>query len=185
MSETTQSAPEGVEGIGAADGGERLAAAVEGTEHKWIVTRDAMPTVEVSREDAHGVLERLRDAGFEVCTLVTAVDHYPATPRFELVWQLLSVRNNERVRIECRVEESDATVPTCTDLWPGAAYGERECFDMFGIRFDGHENLKRLLMPEGYDHFPLRKDFPHQGIQPDRLYREWDAERRKDWTPES
>jgi NADH:ubiquinone oxidoreductase subunit C len=55
---------------------------------------------------------------------------------------------------------------------------------MFGIRFDGHANLRRLLMPDEYGHHPLRKDFPHQGIEPDRLYREWDRERRKDWQPE-
>jgi NADH-quinone oxidoreductase subunit C/D len=54
---------------------------------------------------------------------------------------------------------------------------ERECWDMFGIRFDGHENLRRLLMPEAYGHHPLRKEFPHQGIEPDRLYREWERER--------
>jgi NADH:ubiquinone oxidoreductase subunit C len=54
---------------------------------------------------------------------------------------------------------------------------ERECWDMFGIQFDGHENLRRLLMPEAYGHHPLRKEFPHQGIEPDRLYREWNRER--------
>ena len=74
--------------------------------------------------------------------------------------------------------KSAPEAPTCTDLWPGAAYFERECFDLLGVRFTGHAHLKRLLMPEGYDHHPLRKDFPHQGIQPDRLYREWDRERR-------
>jgi len=71
------------------------------------------------------------------------------------------------------------SVPSIIDLYPGAAYAERECYDMFGIVFDGHADLKRLLMPDGYDHFPLRKDFPHQGIEPDRLYREWDAARHR------
>jgi len=69
-------------------------------------------------------------------------------------------------------------VASCTALWPGASYMERECYDMFGIRFEDHPDLKRLLMPDGYGHHPLRKDFPHKGIQPDRLYREWDRERR-------
>ena len=77
-----------------------------------------------------------------------------------------------------RLAEDDARVPTCTDLWPGAGYAERECYDMFGIEFDGNPDLRRLLMPEGYEHHPLRKDFPHQGIEPDRLYRAWDRERR-------
>jgi len=75
----------------------------------------------------------------------------------------------------------DPRVATCTDLWPGAGFSERECYDMFGVRFEGHPDLRRLLMPEGYGHHPLRKDFPHEGIEPDRLYREWDRERRKDW----
>ena len=75
-------------------------------------------------------------------------------------------------------------LPTCIDLWPGAAFSERECWDMFGIRFEGHvPNLERLLMPEPYEHFPLRKDFPHQGIEPDRLYREWDRARRAQGGP--
>ena len=73
-------------------------------------------------------------------------------------------------------------MPTCTDLFPGAAFMERECYDMFGVRFEGHAHLRRLLMPEAYGHHPLRKDFPHQGIEPDRLYREWDRERRAEWS---
>jgi NADH:ubiquinone oxidoreductase subunit C len=72
------------------------------------------------------------------------------------------------------------SVPTIVDLFPGAAYFERECYDMFGIWFDGHPSLRRLMMPEGYGHYPLRKDFPHQGIEPDRLYREWDAARHRE-----
>jgi len=161
---------------------ERIAAVLGDLPTHWVVARDAMPTVEVSSERAHEALTRLARGGeFEVCTLVTAVDHYPDEPRFQLVWQLLSLKHDDRVRVHARVASDDAVVATCTDLWPGAAFGERECFDMFGIRFSGHEGLKRLLMPEGYDHFPLRKDFPQQGIQPDRLYREWDESRREGW----
>jgi NADH-quinone oxidoreductase subunit C len=110
---------------------------------------------------------------------VTAVDRFPAEPRFEVLWQLHSVANDERVRLRARVNGADPKVPTIVDLYPGAAFSERECFDMFGVVFEGHRGLKRLLMPEGYDHFPLRKDFPHQGIEPDRLYREWDARRHQ------
>ena len=163
--------------------GERVQRALEGTEFEWAVARDGMPTVATAREAVHDVLRRLRDAAcFEIVTLVTAIDHLhdeeDADTRFELVWQLHSIENNDRVRVLVRVPESAPEAPTCTDLWPGAAYFERECFDLLGVRFTGHAHLKRLLMPEGYDHHPLRKDFPHQGIQPDRLYREWDRERR-------
>jgi NADH-quinone oxidoreductase subunit C len=72
-------------------------------------------------------------------------------------------------------------VPSCCDLWRGASFSEREVWDMFGVRFEGHPDLRRLLMPEGYPHHPLRKDFPHQGIEPDKLYRDWDRERRQRW----
>lgn len=143
---------------------------------------DGMTTIVVARDALHDALARLRDrAGFEQVTLVTAVDRLPDEPRFEIVHQLMSYAHNDRVRVKCRVPDEDPRVPTCTDLWPGANYFERECFDLFGVVFDGHKNLKRLLMPDGYDHHPLRKDFPHAGIQPDRLYREWDAQRRARW----
>lgn len=105
------------------------------------------------------------------------MDHHPRTPRYEVLWQFLSMAHGDRIRVRCLLEGEDPTVPTCIDLWPGAAFMERECYDMFGIRFEGHEGLRRLLMPEGYGHFPLRKEFPHQGIEPDRLYREWERRR--------
>ena len=79
------------------------------------------------------------------------------------MWQLLSLAHNDRLRIRCAVDEDDATVPSCTEVWPGAAYMERECFDMLGIRFEGHEGLKRLLMPEEYEHHPLQEGLPPPG----------------------
>lgn len=158
----------------------RVEAALEGIEVGFEEARDGMTCVAVARERVHQVLERLRDrAGFETNTLVTAVDHLPAEPRFEVVWQLLSVEHADRVRVRVRVGQEEASVPTCTDLWPGASFSERECFDMFGIRFEGHPDLRRLLMPEDYEHYPLRRDFPHQGIEPRKLYDRWDRERRK------
>jgi NADH-quinone oxidoreductase subunit C len=141
---------------------------------------DGMPTYVCTRERLLELMTRLRDQlGFETNTIVTAIDLFPAEPRFRLVYQLLSIAHNERVRIECDVPAEDAHVPTVTGLWPGASFFERETWDMFGVRFDGHPDLRRLLMPEGFTHHPLRKDFPHQGIEPDRLYREWDAQRRR------
>lgn len=137
---------------------------------------DGTPYLEVPAEHVHEACRRLRDVcGFETNTFVTAIDHYPAEPRFRVVYQFLSVSNNDRVRLCARVADSadGPRIQTITDLWPGTQYAERECFDMFGIVFEGHVGLKRLLMPEEYDHFPLRKDFPHQGIEPDALYNAW------------
>ncbi len=169
--------------------GERIGAALEGIPHREVGQADGMPTVELDREHLHAALERLRDdAGFATTTFVTAIDRdeeQPGEARFQVVHQLLSIEHNQRVRLLTAVPADDARVPTCIDLWPGAAYAERETYDMFGITFDGHEGLKRLLMPDGYGHHPLRKDFPQEGIEPDRLYREWDKARRVDWSDEA
>lgn len=145
----------------------------------WPEERDRMATVAVAPAGLRALLEGLaQKAGFECPTLVTAIDHHPREPRFELIWQLLSMQHGDRLRVRCLLEPGEPpTAPSGTDLWSGAAYMERECYDMFGIVFSGHEDLRRLLMPDGYGHHPLRKDFPHQGIEPDRLYREWEARR--------
>lgn len=161
----------------------RAAAALDGLEHKLVFTSEGTPCFDVARELSHDALARLRDrAGFAQCTFVTAIDFHPREPRFQVAYQLLSLEHNDRVRVRTLISGDDARVPTCTDLWPGANWSERECFDMFGIRFDGHPDLRRLLMPKGYDHYPLRKEFPHAGIEPDKLYREWDRERRVGWS---
>ncbi len=157
----------------------RVTQALEGLTTKLDRGAEGMLLVDLAREAVLEALTRLKQrAGFGQCTLVTAVDHYPDEPRFEVVWQLLSHTDKDRVRVRTRVPLADAVVPSASALWPGAGWSERECFDMFGIRFEGHPDLRRLLMPEGYDHHPLRKEFPHRGIEPDRLYREWDRERR-------
>jgi NADH-quinone oxidoreductase subunit C len=157
---------------------ERAQGALAGLKADVVLARDGTIVFAIAGQDAHEACRRLRDAaGFETNTFVTAIDRFPAEPRFQVSWQFLSITHNDRVRLVALVPSSDARVPTIVDLFPGAAYSERECYDMFGIQFDGHAGLRRLMMPEDYDHFPLRKDFPHQGIEPDRLYREWDARR--------
>jgi NADH-quinone oxidoreductase subunit C len=164
---------------------ERVDGALTGIEHAWETVRDGMPTLALARAALEPALRALHErAGFETATFVTAVDRLGRTPRFELVHQLHSLEHNDRVRLRTLLAEGESA-PTCTHLWPGAAYMERECYDMFGLEFAGHAGLKRLLMPEGYGHHPLRKDFPHQGIEPDRLYREWDRKRRETWHPEA
>ena len=159
---------------------ERVQAALSGLEFRCSNSAEGTPVVELAAASAWEAIRRLKEsAGFDTNTFVTAIDRFPAEPRFELVWQFLSSANSDRVRVRASVGSDAASVRTITDLFPGAAFSERECFDMFGIRFEGHAGLKRLLMPQAYEHFPLRKDFPHQGIEPDRLYREWDRLRRE------
>jgi NADH-quinone oxidoreductase subunit C len=160
---------------------ERALQALAGLDARAIECNDGLSTFELARERVRQALERLRAAGFDQNTFVTAVDHYPDEPRFEVVWQLRSYSHGELVRVCCRVPGTDAWVPTCVDLWPGANWSEREAWDLMGVRFEGHPDLRRLMMPEGYEHHPLRKDFPHRGIEPDRLYRQWDRERRERW----
>jgi len=164
---------------------ERVREGLAGLDCEALESRDGMTTLRCELAAVPEVAAALRDrCGFELSTCVTAVDHgmereEQGRPRFDMIWQLQSVTHADRLRLHAWVGE-ELRVPSLVGLWPGIAYGERECFDMFGIAFDGHAGLKRLLMPEAYEHFPLRKDFPHQGIEPDKLYRAWDASRRAD-----
>jgi len=159
---------------------ERIQAALPGVALEVRPALDRTPTVRVAMADVRKLVEALQArCGFESNTFVTAIDVYPREPRFEVSWQFISYEHNERVRVQATAPGDKPVAPTIVDLFPGAGYSERECFDMFGIAFEGHTGLKRLLMPEEYDHFPLRKDFPHQGIEPDRLFREWDRRRRE------
>ena len=98
---------------------------------------------------------------FNTIIEVTAADYFPREPRFEVVYHLLSVPNRQRVRLKVRVPEGGA-VPSVHTLWPGAGWPEREVWDMFGIVFDGHPDLRRLLMPEDWEGHPMRKDYPVQ-----------------------
>ncbi|MCY2961336.1 MAG: NADH-quinone oxidoreductase subunit C [Planctomycetota bacterium] len=162
---------------------ERVVEALAGISHTVQKPRDGAVAIEIEASVVPQALAALRDrAGFDTNVFVTAIDRYPAEPRFTVCYSFLSTAHNDRVRVQARIPGEKPHIATITHLWPGTAYSERECYDMFGIVFDGHTGLKRLLMPQGYDHHPLRKDFPHQGIEPDRLYREWD-QRRRDRSP--
>jgi NADH-quinone oxidoreductase subunit C len=98
---------------------------------------------------------------FDVLVEVTAADYFPRNPRFEIVYHLLSVPNRLRLRLKVRASEKQA-VPTVQGIWPSAGWLEREVWDMFGIVFDGHPDLRRLLMPEDWEGHPQRKDYPVQ-----------------------
>lgn len=127
-------------------------------------------TVHPAREQLVDIVRALRDEGWLMCLDVTGVDHLAnaspralpegvAAERFELVVTLINHAQRDRLRLKVQVPEDDPTVPSLFDVHPGTEALEREVFDMFGIRFEGHPDLTRILMPEDWDGHPLRKDY--------------------------
>ena len=111
----------------------------------------------------HEVLAKCRnDFGYEMILDISSVDHFGEDPRFEMVYEIASLDDSKHLRVKAKVAE-DEKVPSVTDLWAGADWHEREVWDMMGIPFSGHPNMKRILMWEGFPFFPLRKDFPLAG----------------------
>src|SRR5262245_37798321 len=113
------------------------------------------------------VLKHLKEkAGFDMLAELTAVDylHYPkATDRYGVVYCLLNTATGERLVVKTYVNDPEPVAPTCFPLWKGADWMEREVFDMYGVVFEGHPDLRRILMPEEFTSFPLRKDYPLRG----------------------
>jgi NADH-quinone oxidoreductase subunit C len=101
--------------------------------------------------------------GFNYLVDVSSIDHFGNEPRFELVYEIYSIRDGVHLRLKATVSEDDCQAPTVSDIWPTANWHEREIYDMMGIRFVDHPDLRRILMWEGYPFHPLRKDFPLQG----------------------
>jgi NADH-quinone oxidoreductase subunit C len=129
--------------------------------------RDEM-TIYVVREAIREACAVLRDdpkCPFNYLSDVTAVDWYPSEPRFEVVYHLLSIPNKERVRLKVKLNSDMTALDSVTPLWPGANYFEREVFDLFGIRFNGHPYLRRIQMPDNWEGHPLRKDYPVEGYR--------------------
>jgi NADH-quinone oxidoreductase subunit C len=121
----------------------------------------------VPAERLYAVLECLKSrCGFDMLVEVTAVDylHYPdARDRFGVIYGLLNTQSGERVIVKVMLNEPDLTIPSAFPLWKGADWMEREVYDMYGIIFDGHPDLRRILMPPEFTSFPLRKDYPLRG----------------------
>jgi NADH-quinone oxidoreductase subunit C len=125
-------------------------------------------TISVAPEnlrEACGLLRDDAECAFNYLSDITCVDWYPAEPRFEVVYHLLSIPNKERVRLKVRLESANPSVDSLTSVWPGANYFEREVFDLFGIRFAGHPYMRRLLMPEDWEGHPQRKDYKVEGYR--------------------
>ena len=115
--------------------------------------------------DACAFLREDAELSFDYLADLTCVDWYPNEPRFEVVYHLLSLGSKERVRLKVKLEGSDPRVESVTPEYPNANYYEREVFDLFGIRFEGHPYLRRIMMPENWEGHPLRKDYPVEGYR--------------------
>lgn len=145
---------------------------------------DGIPTAWVPRERIVDVCRTLRDEpDLEFKLLAELMGaHFPdRTEPFEINYILHSFRHNRRIRLKVWAAAEDPAVPSVVSVWPGANWLEREVFDMFGVRFDGHPDLRRILMPEDWEGHPLRKDFP-LGEEPVEFYRSQYQEQQKDVT---
>lgn len=110
--------------------------------------------------------EVLRDkSGYRMLSNATAVDWYPSEPRFEVVYHLLCHERKMRLRLKCKLGSDSPEIQSVTSVWSSADWYEREIFDLFGIRFTGHPDLRRILLPDGWEGHPLRKDYPVTGYR--------------------
>lgn len=142
-----------------------LQTAVPGARIERAPSLDLHTTIYVSQDEVPALARALRDRpelAFTFLAELTAVDFWPKEPRFELVYILVSMANRLRLRMKVRLPSDDPHVATVSDVWPAANWLEREVWDLFGIAFDGHPDPRRLLMPEDWEGFPLRKDYPVQ-----------------------
>ena len=123
-------------------------------------------TLIIASERLAATCRRLKtEHQFERLCGVTAVDRFPAAPRFEVVYQLHSIKRNERLRLKCRLPGENPEIESVTGVWRTADWYEREVFDLFGVKFRGHPNLRRILLPSEWEGHPLRKDFPVHGYK--------------------
>ena len=125
------------------------------------------PTIVTPLNSMMTVMKYLRDEeNYRLCLDVLAVDYLPDRPRFELVYHLYNPWKYARLRVKVRVKINEK-VPSVTGLWPGANWPEREAYDLFGIAFEGHPDLRRIYLPDDWDGHPLRKDYPLTGTRVD------------------
>lgn len=122
-------------------------------------------TLTVPRETLRGTATTVRAAGYNFLEDLTAVDWFPASPRFQVSYHILSHQYKEYIRLRVLVGEDDPAVESLVPIWPSANFYEREVFDLFGIRFGGHPNLRRIMMPDDWKGHPLRKDYPVEGYR--------------------
>ena len=109
------------------------------------------------------VLTGLREKGYTFLASLHGVDYYPEEPRLGVIYELLNMHEVDRISVKARVHTDDPRIASVTGLFPGADFPEREVYDMFGVVFEGHPDLRRILMPEDFEGFPQRRDFPIGG----------------------
>ncbi len=120
-------------------------------------------TLLANPEAIRGVLGHLQDKGYRFLASLHGVDYYPEEPRLGVLYELLDMERVDRLSVKARVPIEAAELESVIDLFPGAAFPEREVYDMFGVSFAGHPDLRRILMPEDYEGYPQRRDFPLGG----------------------
>jgi NADH-quinone oxidoreductase subunit C len=119
--------------------------------------------LQIAPEANVSVVTHLRDRGYSFLASLHGVDYYPEEPRLGVLYELLDMKEVDRISVKARLPLEEPNIASVMELWPGADFPERECFDMFGVIFDGHPDLRRILMPEDYEGFPQRRDFPIGG----------------------
>jgi NADH-quinone oxidoreductase subunit C len=122
-------------------------------------------TLTIAAGEIRAAAQTMQAAGYNFFEDMTAVDWFPSTPRFQLSYHILSHSYKERIRLSALVDEASPSIESITSVWPAANYYEREVFDLFGVRFEGHPNLRRILMPDDWEGHPLRKDYPVEGYR--------------------
>lgn len=122
-------------------------------------------TVTILPENLREIAKVCRnDLSFDYLIDITSIDHFGEEPRFEIVYELYSMTLAVHLRLKLKMSEDAGAVDTVSDIWPTANWHEREIYDMMGIKFNGHPDLRRILMWDGYPYFPLRKEFPLEGL---------------------
>jgi NADH-quinone oxidoreductase subunit C len=123
-------------------------------------------TLEIAPERVTDICRFVKEQQqFVRLSTVTAVDRYPAEPRFEVVYHLHSIERNQRLRVKCRLRGENPEIDSVTDVWRAANWYEREVFDLFGVRFRNHPDLRRIMLPDDWEGHPLRKDYPVTGAR--------------------
>jgi NADH-quinone oxidoreductase subunit C len=122
-------------------------------------------TLTIAKEEIRAAAAVVQAAGYNFLEDVTCVDFFPADPRFQVTYHIVSHSLKERVRLIAFVAESEPTIDSITPVWPSANFYEREVFDLFGVSFNDHPNMRRIMMPEEWQGHPLRKDYPVEGYR--------------------